>query len=130
MHQFKDILIAIANCVPLQVRVGTDWNDIPSRRVLRDLVNNYGVGGAEDRYRVKPNNIKIGSVEVPAPLRCYPEIGDSYYTVMWCWSDDATVPCTFNNDDFDKSAFDKNMAFASKEDCGKFVDAVSKLLAA
>lgn len=130
MHQFKDVLIAIANCIPIQIKAGTDWNDISSRRVLVDIINYYGIGGAEERYRIKSATIKIGGAEVPAPLRGYPEIGFTYYTVMDGWSGGFSVSRVFCNDPFDKLIFDKNMAFASKEDCDKVVDAISKLLAA
>lgn len=73
---FAEILTAIGQGRDIQFLDGGEWLDISTRAAWRHIAT----GAATARFmRAKPDTIRIGDVEVPAPLREAPKVGEDYF---------------------------------------------------
>ena len=75
---FAEILTAIGQGRDIQFKSALDgqWVGVPTSSVLRSIVN----GSADATFlRVKPETVRIGAVEVTAPLREALKVGEVYF---------------------------------------------------
>ena len=88
----KQALVALANDKEvIYIASGSQhleshwWSDKLKSFTINDFLSGQWV------FRLKPQTIKIGNIDVPAPFK--PEIGDEYYII------DASVKCGYSRDD-------------------------------
>lgn len=120
---FAEILTAIGQGRDIQFKSALDgqWVGILASKVLRAIAN----GSADATFlRVKPDTIRIGAVEVPAPLRVRPLVGQEYSFIRMC------VAGTFDweGGDYDTAHFNQGI-FATSDDAAEVLAALNALLA-
>ena len=111
-HPNADILLAIAEGKQLQYAITNGkWVDINSANVLRWISeeNNEACSG----IRVKPSTIRIGSYDVPEPMRVAPE------DETWCYIASTmqvnAVPFLWDNCEFYERVLKSGLCHSTKE---------------
>lgn len=118
---FAEILTAIGQGRDIQVLDGREWLDISTPDALRHIAT----GAATARcMRAKPDTIRIGGVEVPAPLREAPKAGEGYFyfeldSGFFVWE----------GDDRDIALFKQGTTFRTAGELGDAMSAVLELFA-
>ena len=118
-HKHKDLIIAWANGETIQL-----WNE--KRYSWVDIFEpNFN---SDAKFRVKPKTIKIGDVEVIAPITKVPKNGQLLYAATLAESGYSSFPWDGMEVDVDAYYFSNNLLFDNKEDAKSFSFALRKLI--
>lgn len=120
---FAEILTAIGQGRDIQFKSALDgqWAGVLTSDVLRAISNN----SADATFlRVKPDTLRIGGVEVAAPLREAPKVGEGYFyfeldSGFFVWE----------GDDRDIALFKQGTTFRTAGELGDAMSAVLELFA-
>lgn len=135
-HPHADSIIEYHKCSDddkkrLQIKCNGKWQNY-----FDDDFDDYSYEPDWDErmeYRIKPRTITIvvngESKEYNAPLNVAPAIDDTYWVIVSNHNGYQAECTKWFNDTDDKSALEKNVAFATQEDCQLVVDAFGEILA-
>ena len=123
-HPQAHILRAIADGhTEFEYRYITKWKNCSVSFMVSNLFANENVVRPHYEFRIKPATIRIGDVEVNAPLRVAPD-KDSPYWVLDIDMDKSY----WVDDDIDNERFKRGLCFATEADAIAARDAIVKML--
>lgn len=119
-HPKYDLILAAASGEQqMQVLGRSEWVDCNHSEALWYLAENRA------EVRIKPNTIRIGDVDVPAPVTEPLEMGQGY----WWWNmDGSLVLSSWSNDDYDTGRLKHRLIHLTESAARENMAAVIKAL--